>query len=79
MSLRFEAFSGEVRKVRVCGGDAHSPSAMMQAAQAQQRAAYAGSGMIMNAGDLEALEDGESISGVRYTNVTRFSRVRGGW
>src|ERR1700730_17090985 len=26
-SLRFEAFSGEVRKLRACRGDAHGPSA----------------------------------------------------
>lgn len=52
---------------------------MMQTAQAQRRGAYAGSGMIMNAGDLEALEHGESIDGMRYTNVTRLSRMRGGW
>jgi hypothetical protein len=26
-SLRFEAFSGEVRKLRACSGDAHAPSA----------------------------------------------------
>jgi hypothetical protein len=76
-----DAFTEALNWMRGSGYDyeaLRSIGAMMQAEQTQRRAAYEGSGMFMNAGDLQAIEDGESIDGMRYTNVTSFSRVRGG-
>src|ERR1700737_747429 len=37
-SLRFEAFSGEVRKLHACRGDAHGPSAPENAQMVSRRA-----------------------------------------
>jgi len=45
----------------------------------RRREAYDSGEMIMNARDLEALEDGgENALGMRYTNPVRMGRLRGG-
>jgi len=48
---------------------------------AQRRGAPAYGSMIMNARDQEAIEDGGGVmvNGVRYTNPSRLSRIRGAW
>jgi hypothetical protein len=45
----------------------------------RHRGAPAYGQMIMNSPDLEEYEDGPSVEGLRYTNPSRFSRIRGAW
>ena len=46
--------------------------------KAHRRGAPAFGEMVMNTRDIEDIEDG-TVNGVRYTNPSRFSRLRGAW